>query len=601
MDQVLVLEEVLRHFSGASGQKVSIAKTSIYFSKNVDQPLRDSISSYFGFRQVSDLGRYLGVPLLHKRVTKASYQYVVQRVRDKLSGWSAKSMSLAGRITLANSVLSSILFYVMQSTLLPKGTCQEIEQLIRSFIWGRSAGGGGISLVNWQSVCSPSSKGCLGFKSLAIHNEAFLMKICFNLVRSTDQFWVQVLRSKYKWCTSVPLTISRPRCSHLWKGVSLVWEDVRNSLIWSVGDGHSVDFWRDMWLGEVGALRDHVSDSSLRDGLPLVSVADMVADNGSWRWPAFQHLLPQVILMRLAAVLPPQQVGVADGVGWKWEARKEFSVRSAYQVRSGSVSSSSESVWKVINHFRGLQRIKVFLWLLGCGKLLTNDERLRRYMAANSHCGVCGTSGESVDHLFRTCPSVFSIWVSLIHPSKLSEFLSINVLEWLHINLSKPTYFACDSSDWDLRFGAILWSIWKFRNTCIFDPDAADTFNVLEHSRWCVNESVQALSISAVVSSSSSTGLGATAKWVKPPMGWLKLNTNGAREVTSGFASCGGVGCDNHGVWRFGFAKFVGICSPLEAELWGVFVGLCQAWLHGFRKVVVEVDCREACLLLSRS
>ncbi|GMI70835.1 hypothetical protein like AT3G24255 [Hibiscus trionum] len=140
--QVAIIEEVLRSFSAASGQKVSIAKTSIFFSKNVEHDLSVAISSRFGFCRVSDLGKYLGVPLLHKRVTRASYHFIVQRVRDKLSGWMAKSLSLAGRITLAKSVLSAIPYYAMQSSFLPKGTCRDIESLIRNFIWGKDEGRG---------------------------------------------------------------------------------------------------------------------------------------------------------------------------------------------------------------------------------------------------------------------------------------------------------------------------------------------------------------------------------------------------------------------------------------------------------------------------
>ncbi|CAN1122260.1 hypothetical protein LINPERHAP2_LOCUS1265 [Linum perenne] len=41
----------------------------------------------------------------------------------KLSSWKAKSLSLAGRVTLAQSVLSAIPAYAMQTSLLPNTTC----------------------------------------------------------------------------------------------------------------------------------------------------------------------------------------------------------------------------------------------------------------------------------------------------------------------------------------------------------------------------------------------------------------------------------------------------------------------------------------------
>ncbi|KAL9431609.1 hypothetical protein AB3S75_026743 [Citrus x aurantiifolia] len=48
------------------------------------------------------------MPLLHNRVTKATYQEIVDTVDKKLSGWNAMLLSLAGRITLAQSVIQAI-------------------------------------------------------------------------------------------------------------------------------------------------------------------------------------------------------------------------------------------------------------------------------------------------------------------------------------------------------------------------------------------------------------------------------------------------------------------------------------------------------------
>lgn len=54
---------------------------------------------------MSNLGSYLGVPLLHDRVTKSTLNFVVDKVRSKLHNWEARKFSFAGRITLAQSVL----------------------------------------------------------------------------------------------------------------------------------------------------------------------------------------------------------------------------------------------------------------------------------------------------------------------------------------------------------------------------------------------------------------------------------------------------------------------------------------------------------------
>ncbi|KAL4351406.1 hypothetical protein GQ457_06G022300 [Hibiscus cannabinus] len=114
VSQVEVIKEIIDDFCRNSGHRVSMAKTQITFSKNCSGDVAMDIATRFGFEYVTDLGKYLGVPLLHKRVTKVTYSYLVDQVAKRLTGWAARSLSLAGRITLAKAVLQAIPIYSMQ-------------------------------------------------------------------------------------------------------------------------------------------------------------------------------------------------------------------------------------------------------------------------------------------------------------------------------------------------------------------------------------------------------------------------------------------------------------------------------------------------------
>lgn len=91
---------------------------------------------------------YLGILFLHRRVTKGTFRFMVEKVRNKLSNWDAKQLSFAGRVKLAQSVLLSISNYFMQTMKLPKGICEEIEGVVRQFILGSSNGSKKITLVS---------------------------------------------------------------------------------------------------------------------------------------------------------------------------------------------------------------------------------------------------------------------------------------------------------------------------------------------------------------------------------------------------------------------------------------------------------------------
>lgn len=61
VQQMKVIMSCLNTFCEASGQKVNIEKSQLYFLKNVCYDMRSEIASVAGFKVVKDLGRYLGV------------------------------------------------------------------------------------------------------------------------------------------------------------------------------------------------------------------------------------------------------------------------------------------------------------------------------------------------------------------------------------------------------------------------------------------------------------------------------------------------------------------------------------------------------------
>ncbi|KAK5794169.1 hypothetical protein PVK06_035378 [Gossypium arboreum] len=58
------------------------------------------------------------------------------------------------------------------------------------------------------------------------------------------------------------------------------------------------------------------------------------------------------------------------------------------------------------------------------------------------------------------------------------------------------------------------------------------------------------------------------------PNSWVCLSTNGSMRIDDGFAMDGGCVRDHNGEWIIGFTKYLGNCTVLEAELWGILNGL---------------------------
>lgn len=67
-NQMHCVNFVLEKFCSMAEQQVSIEKTNIFFSKNVDVNTRRRLVSMSGFRETISLGKYLGVPLVGRRL-----------------------------------------------------------------------------------------------------------------------------------------------------------------------------------------------------------------------------------------------------------------------------------------------------------------------------------------------------------------------------------------------------------------------------------------------------------------------------------------------------------------------------------------------------
>jgi len=80
-------------------------KSNVYFSRNMDSVVFEEICRILEMPKTEDLGRYLGVPAIHGRVTKSTYQGVITRIDKRLAGWKSKCLSLAGRVTLISWLL----------------------------------------------------------------------------------------------------------------------------------------------------------------------------------------------------------------------------------------------------------------------------------------------------------------------------------------------------------------------------------------------------------------------------------------------------------------------------------------------------------------
>ncbi|CAL1412482.1 unnamed protein product [Linum trigynum] len=106
-------------------------------------------------------------------------------------------LSLAGRLTVASSVTSSIPVYHMNTELIPSVVCKGIYKINRDFIWGDEENQPKMHLVAWKKMTFPKSQGGAGLGSLRQANLEMLAKNGWRLIKDKDGLWSRVMRAKY--------------------------------------------------------------------------------------------------------------------------------------------------------------------------------------------------------------------------------------------------------------------------------------------------------------------------------------------------------------------------------------------------------------------
>ncbi|PKA45995.1 Putative ribonuclease H protein [Apostasia shenzhenica] len=154
------------------------------------------IANKWGFRTQAE-GKYLGIPLISRRPIKADFQHIIDSVRDRISSWGTRNLSLAGRVTLINSVLTSIPIFSLSHTFVPGNVMAEIEKLIRRFLWNGNLTSNAAHLVAWEQVTKPKSAGGLGIHRLEEWRSILVAKLAFKFLNNENTLWVRCFQAKY--------------------------------------------------------------------------------------------------------------------------------------------------------------------------------------------------------------------------------------------------------------------------------------------------------------------------------------------------------------------------------------------------------------------
>ncbi|GKA14485.1 RNA-directed DNA polymerase, eukaryota, reverse transcriptase zinc-binding domain protein [Tanacetum coccineum] len=297
--------------------------------------------------------KYLGVPLLAKRLGVSDCKCLIDNVENRITCWKNRHLSYAGRIQLIASVLSAMQQYWASVFMLPDTVIKELDQLFKRFLWNAGNSAKGKARVAWHLVCRPKEQGGLGIKPIKKWNEVLIINQLKKLIEKKDSLWVKL------------------EMENLFQ------------------------------LGMINGFHKAIFDARMSDKECL---ADIIHE-GKWMWPPEWNVtFPQVRSIKI-----PMLNDRLDGVKWLDKNNQvcKFSTKNVWLTLRDDWPKVD---WKHIVWFSQCNPKQAVILLMAIpGKLLTQD-RMIWVENGDLKCSLCKSWPDSHDHLFFNCPYASNIW-----------------------------------------------------------------------------------------------------------------------------------------------------------------------------------------------
>lgn len=482
----MCIKQGLDEFCLASGQRVNNNKSRLFVSPNLSLSTAEELGRDLNIPLTQDLGTYLGHRIIHRGRSTSKEEDIVQRIRNKMSGWKSHCLSRAGRLTLARSVLCNMGVFYMQMQKLSSQTHKEIDKAVRDCVWGSSANQRRVHLLDWATLCRTKKEGGAGLRRAEDMNRALLAKLGWRMLVCGDEAWCKLIKSKYGVTSKTPpFGRHGQRDSHVWRGISWGSELLRRGLRWRARNGERVLFWEDRWLEDSCLGEKCVRLVGEEDRIR--TVASYWRENGGWNWESIGDLLPAITLMKLAGTTIDTHSEVEDSVGWLDVDNKKFTVKSAYELLTRRQTQECWKGWSKIWRLKVQERTKVFLWVLAHDRIMTNGVRWRRKLAACPNCARCSAEMEDGLHAIRDCSDSREVWNAFVPPVMLVNFFALELQPWILMNLearSESLY----GGRWPQVMAQICWYVWRWRCLDIFEGQRLSLSYKVEHLRESFSE-----------------------------------------------------------------------------------------------------------------
>jgi ribonuclease HI len=597
MTNATSLQNVLDTYCANSGQMVSLAKSSIFFSPNTNALLRSEICTMLHIDTEALSDKYLGLPALVGADRSDCFKHFIERIIQRINGWKEKLLSLGGKEILLKAVAQAIPVYAMSVFQLPKGICKGMMDAISQFWWGDDENSKKMHWMAWWKLCYPKKEGGMGFRDFQSFNLAMLAKQGWRLINDPESLCARVLGAKYYPSGDILKAGPKAGSSFTWQSILAGLTTFKRGYIWRVGNGEKIKIWEDPWIPSSANRRILTP----RGGAIYTRVSELLCPiTGQWDETLLNGLFNPIDVTRILQI-PISTQGFEDFISWHFTKHGQYTVRSGYHLQwrhqfgpsTGQLAIPSVSalnpVWKTLWQLKIPAKVKIFAWRALHGIIPLKAILANRHIGTSGSCPVCNLDAEDIRHLLFTCPAATIVWQNLglsqiIDDVLLEDRAGSAVLEYI---LNKQNNDLEGFTLFGVKEVVLVacWYLWWLRRQRTHDEPTPPVYKCK-------------MSILAMTANAAKVGTNKaqviTVKWSKPEVRQVKVNVDASFHADSCSGAIGAVIRDVKGDFIAASTNYIPhVASAMVAEALAMKEGIGLAHRMGCSRVVAESDSLE--------
>ncbi|GJW79157.1 RNA-directed DNA polymerase, eukaryota, reverse transcriptase zinc-binding domain protein [Tanacetum coccineum] len=378
---ISTLIHVLECFYRASGLRINMSKSKI-LGVNVDSDKVKGAASKLGCLILKTPFTYLGSKVGGSMSRVHAWNEVIDRVKNRLSKWKMKTLSIGGRLTLLKSVLGSIPIFHMSIYRAPLSVLRTLESIRSKKFKGHDINSNKASWVNWKKVLASKEKRGLG----AIYGDDG--NVGGHIKSGAKSCWLDIIRETHA---------SKTKCINFCMHVKL-------------GNGDKTVFWEDIWI-DGKTLNNRFPRIYSLESCKLITVGAKLAQPSleySFRRNPRGRVEQDQFNELSALVHDVSLIPMSDRWKWDLESSGDFSVASVRKIIDDKSLSDVDSKTRWIKYVP--IKVNVHAWKVKTDSLPTRFNVSRRGIDIDSiMCAICDNGVETSRHLFFYCCMVRQI------------------------------------------------------------------------------------------------------------------------------------------------------------------------------------------------